>query len=77
MPETPESPPEPSHPPQVVDLLIVGGGINGAAIARDLAGRGLRVIGADARAFMTQQDTEEKVLTIPLGDFPIAKLGAG
>src|ERR1035438_5246971 len=26
------------------DLLIVGGGINGAGIARDAAGRGLRVI---------------------------------
>src|SRR5216683_7941865 len=27
-----------------VDLLIVGGGINGVAIARDAAGRGLRVL---------------------------------
>lgn len=26
------------------DLLIVGGGINGAGIARDAAGRGLRVL---------------------------------
>src|SRR5687767_9690709 len=26
------------------DLLIIGGGINGAAIARDAAGRGLRVL---------------------------------
>ena len=26
------------------DLLIVGGGINGTAIARDAAGRGLRVV---------------------------------
>lgn len=48
MPETPESPPEPSHPPQVVDLLIVGGGINGAAIARDAAGRGLSVMLVEA-----------------------------
>jgi glycerol-3-phosphate dehydrogenase len=30
--------------PQVFDLLIVGGGINGAGIARDAAGRGLRVL---------------------------------
>lgn len=30
--------------PQVVDLLIVGGGINGAGIARDAAGRGLSVL---------------------------------
>jgi glycerol-3-phosphate dehydrogenase len=27
-----------------VDLLIVGGGINGAGIARDAAGRGLKVV---------------------------------
>ncbi len=31
---------EPSH----FDVLIVGGGINGAGIARDLAGRGLKVL---------------------------------
>lgn len=29
---------------QMVDLLIVGGGINGAGIARDAAGRGLKVL---------------------------------
>ncbi|MFX5693166.1 FAD-dependent oxidoreductase, partial [Acinetobacter baumannii] len=28
---------------RVVDLLVVGGGINGAGIARDAAGRGLSV----------------------------------
>ncbi|HEU4601796.1 MAG TPA: glycerol-3-phosphate dehydrogenase [Steroidobacteraceae bacterium] len=28
---------------QVIDLLIIGGGINGAGIARDAAGRGLKV----------------------------------
>src|SRR4051812_39267548 len=28
----------------MVDLLVVGGGINGAGIARDAAGRGLRVV---------------------------------
>ncbi|HLQ86454.1 MAG TPA: FAD-dependent oxidoreductase, partial [Salinisphaeraceae bacterium] len=26
------------------DLLVIGGGINGAGIARDAAGRGLRVL---------------------------------
>ena len=26
------------------DVLVVGGGINGCGIARDLAGRGLRVV---------------------------------
>jgi len=30
--------------PTQVDVLVVGGGINGAGIARDLAGRGLRVL---------------------------------
>ena len=30
-----------------VDVLVVGGGINGAGIARDLAGRGLRVLLAE------------------------------
>jgi glycerol-3-phosphate dehydrogenase len=34
-------------PPQVVDLLVVGGGVNGAGIARDAAGRGLSVILAE------------------------------
>ena len=29
------------------DLLIIGGGINGAGIARDAAGRGLRVLLCD------------------------------
>src|SRR5579872_6305728 len=29
---------------QDVDLLIIGGGVNGAGIARDAAGRGLRVL---------------------------------
>ena len=28
---------------QTVDILIVGGGINGVGIARDAAGRGLKV----------------------------------
>jgi glycerol-3-phosphate dehydrogenase len=30
--------------PHSVDLLVVGGGINGAGIARDAAGRGLTVL---------------------------------
>ncbi|MFM8681458.1 MAG: FAD-dependent oxidoreductase, partial [Alphaproteobacteria bacterium] len=32
-------------PPQ--DIVIVGGGVNGAGIARDAAGRGLRVLLAE------------------------------
>jgi glycerol-3-phosphate dehydrogenase len=32
------------HPARDIDLLIVGGGINGAGIARDAAGRGLSVL---------------------------------
>jgi len=31
-------------PPQILDLLVVGGGVNGAGIARDAAGRGLTVM---------------------------------
>ncbi len=31
-------------PPEQVDMLVIGGGINGAGIARDAAGRGLRVL---------------------------------
>jgi glycerol-3-phosphate dehydrogenase len=30
--------------PDAVDLIVVGGGINGAGIARDAAGRGLKVL---------------------------------
>lgn len=32
---------------QVVDLLVIGGGINGAGIARDAAGRGLNIVLCD------------------------------
>src|SRR3989337_1456196 len=34
-------------PSQHFDLLIIGGGINGAGIARDAAGRGLKVLLAE------------------------------
>ena len=36
--------PAPEPGPASVDVLVVGGGINGAGIARDLAGRGLSVL---------------------------------
>ena len=32
---------------EVLDVLVVGGGINGCGIARDLAGRGLSVLLAE------------------------------
>lgn len=38
------SAPPPNHADEVYDLVVVGGGINGAGIARDAAGRGLRVL---------------------------------
>ena len=38
---------DPSIPALECDVLVVGGGINGAGIARDLAGRGLRVLLAE------------------------------
>jgi glycerol-3-phosphate dehydrogenase len=40
----PAAPTSSTHVPQTCDVLVVGGGINGAGIARDLAGRGLRVL---------------------------------
>jgi len=36
--------PQPPAVPTSCDVLVVGGGINGAGIARDLAGRGLKVL---------------------------------
>jgi glycerol-3-phosphate dehydrogenase len=36
--------PAPAAVPSACDVLVVGGGINGAGIARDLAGRGLSVV---------------------------------
>ncbi len=37
----------PRAPSDIVDLLVVGGGINGTGIARDAAGRGLKVLLAE------------------------------
>ena len=37
----------PADAPIACDVLVVGGGINGAGIARDLAGRGLKVVMAE------------------------------
>ena len=37
----------PAAPPATCDVLVVGGGINGVGIARDLAGRGLKVLLAE------------------------------
>ena len=46
---SPQRPISSANPPlpassQAVDVLVVGGGINGAGIARDLSGRGLKVL---------------------------------
>ena len=30
--------------PELIDLFVIGGGINGAGIARDAAGRGLKIV---------------------------------
>lgn len=46
MPTTPIAPPAPTEA-LTCDVLVVGGGINGAGIARDLAGRGWRVVLAE------------------------------
>jgi glycerol-3-phosphate dehydrogenase len=42
--ETPPAASDRAAPGAVLDLLVVGGGINGTGIARDAAGRGLRVM---------------------------------
>ncbi len=42
--EHPVQPPAPGAQDESYDLLIVGGGVNGAGIARDAAGRGLSVL---------------------------------
>ena len=39
--------PSQGAPPGEVDLIVVGGGVNGAGIARDAAGRGLKVLLAE------------------------------
>ncbi|WP_246294618.1 glycerol-3-phosphate dehydrogenase [Piscinibacter koreensis] len=44
---SPTSRPDGSAAPPDVDVAIVGGGINGCGIARDLAGRGVRVLLAE------------------------------
>ena len=52
----------------IVDLLIVGGGINGAGIARDAAGRGLKVLlveQADLATLISGGDDFEILCTIP------------
>ena len=36
------------------DIFIIGGGINGAGIARDASGRGLRVYLADRGSIATE-----------------------
>ncbi len=35
--------------PETCDLFVIGGGINGAGVARDAAGRGLKVVLAEKR----------------------------
>ncbi|MFX9224402.1 FAD-dependent oxidoreductase, partial [Acinetobacter baumannii] len=44
MTQASQSPRSASAGDEPVDLLVVGGGINGAGIARDAAGRGLSVL---------------------------------
>jgi glycerol-3-phosphate dehydrogenase len=40
-------PEAPTPPESDCDVLVIGGGVNGAGIARDLAGRGWRVLLAE------------------------------
>ncbi|WP_333829030.1 glycerol-3-phosphate dehydrogenase [Pararhodobacter sp.] len=47
MPQTPISAPQADILPAPVDLLVIGGGINGCGIARDAVGRGYSVVLAE------------------------------
>jgi len=47
MPDTPTQPAPSAMPVEPVDLLVIGGGINGCGIARDAAGRGYSVVLAE------------------------------
>ena len=55
--------------PASCDLLVIGGGINGAAIARDAAGRGLKVVLAERGdlACGTSQAMKPKAVSRPSG----------
>ena len=48
--------------PLVCDVLVVGGGINGAGIARDLAGRGWQVLLAEADDFASHTSSSSTKL---------------
>ena len=67
-----------ANPEGTVDLLVVGGGINGAGIACDAAGRGLRVALCEqddlasatssawsAHAFLVDPSPPKSVWTLP------------
>ncbi|WP_163846408.1 glycerol-3-phosphate dehydrogenase [Pseudooceanicola aestuarii] len=47
MPDQPPGPRPDQTVPQECDLFVIGGGVNGCGIARDAAGRGLRVVLAE------------------------------
>ena len=56
----------------VVDLLVVGGGINGVGIARDAAGRGLKVIIAGAGGAAHLPGVTAAMTPLPVIGVPIA-----
>ena len=70
--------PDPAAPSaEPLDVVIVGGGVNGAGIARDAAGRGWRVLllesPAQAGAPTPPNQTEDRGVTAP----PAAPAAAG
>ena len=47
------------------DLIVIGGGINGAGIAADAAGRGLSVLMLEARDIQRQLKADSRRAALP------------
>ena len=57
-----------SGAPASYDLLVVGGGINGAGIARDAAGRGLRTLLCEQHDLASHTSSASTKLEFNIGD---------
>lgn len=59
---------DPEHPAQIRSVAVVGLGLIGGSLARDVAGRGVRVLGWDADAEALRAAVAEGVVHHPLAD---------
>ncbi|HEU4881454.1 MAG TPA: prephenate dehydrogenase/arogenate dehydrogenase family protein [Longimicrobium sp.] len=59
---------DPDHPAQLRTVAIVGLGLIGGSLARELAGRGVRVLGWDADAESLREAVSAGVIQHPLAD---------